>query len=57
MKSLRRFLLVTSLPLIALVGVAAALIGYDGTRHEAEESRRTDGTVRQAAGAHPARRA
>ena len=37
MKSLRRFLLFTSLPLIALVGVAAALIGYDGTRHEADE--------------------
>ena len=37
MKSLRRYLLLRSLPLIVLVALAAAVIGYTGSRHEAEE--------------------
>ena len=37
MRSIRRFLLLWSLPLVALVALAAALVGYSGSRHEAEE--------------------
>lgn len=37
MRSLRRFLLLGSLPVIGVVAIAAALIGYYGSRHEAEE--------------------
>lgn len=37
MRSLRRYLLLRSLPMIVCVALAAAAIGYYGSRHEAEE--------------------
>ncbi len=37
MKSLRRFLLATSLPAVTFLALSAAYIGYDGSRHEADE--------------------
>ena len=37
MRSLRRFLLATSLPTITVLALGAAWVGYDGSRHEADE--------------------
>ena len=37
MKSLRRFLLTTSLPAVTALALGAAWVGYDGSRHEADE--------------------
>lgn len=37
MRSLRRFMLATSLPTMTILAVVAAWVGYDGSRHEADE--------------------